>query len=78
MPCCRRGKMSTRRPQPRHLVYNEDDDDDYDDDGDDEEDNDDDDNGKKRKKDQGGRCPLLLGVLFSPNCPFGKRDKPLI
>ena len=44
MPCCRRGKMSTRRPQPRHLVYNEYDDDDYDDDGDDDdEDYDDDD-----------------------------------
>ena len=35
MPCCRRGKMSTRRPQPRHLVYNDDDDDD---DGDDDDD----------------------------------------
>ena len=44
MPCCRRGKMSTRRPQPRHLVYNDDDeDDDDDDDGYDDDDGDDND-----------------------------------
>ena len=30
----------------------------------------------RKKKYQGGRFLFLLVVLFSPNCPFGKKDKP--